>query len=29
VRLVLACNKKSFEETDVPVPGVVKEDSLL
>lgn len=29
VRAVLACNKKSFEETDAPVPGVVKEDTLL
>ena len=29
VRLVLSCNKKSFEEADVQVPGVVKEDSLL
>ena len=29
VRAVLACNKRSFEETDYRVPGVVKEDSLL
>ena len=29
VRLVLSCNKSSFEETDVQVPDVVKEDNLL
>ena len=29
VRLVLSCNKKSFEEADVQVPDVVKEDTLL
>ena len=29
VRAVLACNKKSFEETDYQVPDVVKEDNLL
>lgn len=29
VRLVLSCNKRSFEEADVPVPDVVKEDTLL
>ena len=29
VRWVLACNKKSFEETEYTVPDVVKDDSLL
>ncbi|MBR7130640.1 MAG: cation:proton antiporter [Lentisphaeria bacterium] len=29
VRAVLACNKKSFEETDYKVPSVVKDDNLL
>lgn len=29
VRLVLSCNKKSFDETDYQVPDVVKEDNLL
>lgn len=29
VRMVLACNKSSFEETEFRVPGVVKEDDLL
>ncbi len=29
VRVVLSCNKKSFEETDYHVPGVVKDDNLL
>jgi len=29
VRAVLACNKKSFDETDYQVPDVVKEDNLL
>lgn len=29
VRLVLSCNKKSFEENEYPVPNVVKDDTLL
>ena len=29
VRLVLACNKKSFDETEFRVPNVVKDDGLL
>ena len=29
VRMVLSCNKKSFEETEYKVPPVVKDDSLL
>ncbi len=29
VRLVLACNKRSFDETEFRVPNVVKDDGLL
>ena len=29
VRLVLSCNKKSFEENEYQVPNVVKDDTLL